>query len=173
MPTTVKEGRPATALIPSESLPTISGGGFVINVVSATSSNTTSITGKFDSSTTASGNIGFVEANTERAFGCVANITAKWTAAKQQEAAATLAPVTVSWCGKNVNCSNLLVQLLIFGLVNGAILALNAIGVTVIYSTVRTINLAHGDVFALTTVLITSSINMIGLNPDWPAGRAG
>ena len=78
--------------------------------------------------------------------------------------------VTTSWCGKNVNCRDLLIQLLIFGLVNGAILALNAIGVTVIYSTVRTINLAHGDVFALTTVLITSTINVIGLNPDWPIG---
>ena len=120
----------------------------------------------------ASGNITFAEANTERAYGCVANVNAKWSAAKQQEAAATLAPVTTAWCGENVNCSNLLIQLLIFGLVNGAILALNAIGVTVIYSTVRTINLAHGDVFALTTVLITSSINMIGLNPDWPMGRA-
>ena len=42
---------------------------------------------------------------------------------------------------------DLFFQLLIFGLVNGAILALNAIGVTVIYSTVRTLNLAHGQVF--------------------------
>ncbi len=65
--------------------------------------------------------------------------------------------------------ADLLLQLLIFGLVNGAILALNAIGVTVIYSTVRTLNLAHGDVFALTTALVTSVINIIGLNLDWPA----
>ena len=163
-------GQTCTALIPSESLPAISGDGFAVTVVSATSSNTVSIIGRFDSSAMASGNITFAEANTERAYGCVANVNAKWSAAKQQEAAATLAPGTTAWCGENVNCSNLLIQLLIFGLVNGAILALNAIGVTVIYSTVRTINLAHGDVFALTTVLITSSINMIGLDPDWPMG---
>ena len=163
-------GQTCTALIPSESLPAISGDGFAVTVVSATSSNTVSIIGRFNSSAMASGNITFAEANTERAYGCVANVNAKWSAAKQQEAAATLAPGTTAWCGENVNCSNLLIQLLIFGLVNGAILALNAIGVTVIYSTVRTINLAHGDVFALTTVLITSSINMIGLDPDWPMG---
>ena len=100
----------------------------------------------------------------------MANVNASWSATKEQESATTLAPVTTAWCGKNVNCRNLLLQLLIFGLVNGAILGLNAIGVTVIYSTVRTINLAHGDVFALTTVLITSTINVIGLNPNWQTG---
>jgi branched-chain amino acid transport system permease protein len=67
-----------------------------------------------------------------------------------------------------VECGGLIVQLLIFGLVNGAILALNAIGVTVIYSTVRTLNLAHGDVFALTSALVTSVINMVGINQKWP-----
>jgi branched-chain amino acid transport system permease protein len=111
-----------------------------------------------------------IQVDTARAYGCAANINAQWTATKQPEAALTTAPVAASWCGKNVDCQGLLLQLLIFGLVNGAILALNAIGVTVIYSTVRTINLAHGDVFALTTVLITSSINIIGLKPDWSLG---
>ncbi|HVN15380.1 MAG TPA: ABC transporter permease, partial [Anaerolineales bacterium] len=77
---------------------------------------------------------------------------------------AQVAPVTSSWCGPNVECNSLIFQLLIFGLINGVILALNAIGVTVIYSTVRTLNLAHGDVFALTTVFVTSTINVIGLN---------
>ena len=159
-----------TALVPPESLPAISDNGFVVKVTSANSTDTTSISAKFDSTTSASGNISFAEANGARAYNCAANVNTSWSATKQQEAATTLAPVTTAWCGKNVNCSNLLIQLLIFGLVNGAILALNAIGVTVIYSTVRTINLAHGDVFALTTVLITSTINVIGLNPDWPMG---
>jgi len=157
-----------TALIPSESLPAISDNEFIVKATSANSTDTTSISGKFDSTTSASGNISFAEANGARAYNCVANVNASWSATKEQESAITLASVTTAWCGKNVNCSNLLIQLLIFGLVNGAILALNAIGVTVIYSTVRTINLAHGDVFALTTVLITSTINVIGLNPDWP-----
>ena len=61
-----------------------------------------------------------------------------------------------------------LVQILIFGLSNGAVLALNAIGVTLIYSTVRTLNLAHGDVFALCTALVTSIINIIGIKQNWP-----
>jgi len=60
------------------------------------------------------------------------------------------------------------IQILIFGLSNGAVLALNAIGVTLIYSTVRTLNLAHGDVFALCTALVTSIINIIGIKQNWP-----
>jgi len=164
------QGQTCTALVPTESLPTISDDGFAIKVISANSADTESLTAHFDSSTTATGTLNFKVVNSARAYGCVANVNAQWTATKLPEVTATAAPVTTSWCGKNVNCLDLLLQLLIFGLVNGSILALNAIGVTIIYSTVRTINLAHGDVFALTTVLITSSINIIGLNPDWPAG---
>src|SRR5512141_183233 len=61
-----------------------------------------------------------------------------------------------------------LIQIMIFGLSNGAVLALNAIGVTIIYSTVRTLNLAHGDVFALTSALVTSVVNAIGITQKWP-----
>ncbi len=61
-----------------------------------------------------------------------------------------------------------LIQILVFGLSNGAVLALNAIGVTIIYGTVRALNLAHGDVFALTTVMVTSTVNMIGIRENWP-----
>jgi branched-chain amino acid transport system permease protein len=64
-----------------------------------------------------------------------------------------------------------LIQLIVFGLSNGSVLALNAIGITIIYSTVRTLNLAHGDVFALTTVLVTSLVNAVGIHPDWPVGQ--
>jgi branched-subunit amino acid ABC-type transport system permease component len=100
---------------------------------------------------------------------CNTSLQAAWSATRGQAAqASAAAPVVSSWCGKNTNCNNLLIQLLIFGLVNGAILALNAIGITVIYSTVRTLNLAHGDVFALTTAFVTSTINMIGLDLNWP-----
>ena len=62
-------------------------------------------------------------------------------------------------------------QIFIFGLSNGAVLALNAIGVTLIYSTVRTLNLAHGDVFALTSALVTSLVNM-AYGPEQLAGNA-
>ncbi len=61
-----------------------------------------------------------------------------------------------------------LLQILIYGLLNGAVLALNAIGVTVVYSTVRTLNLAHGDVFALTTALLTTLLINIGVQATWP-----
>lgn len=47
-------------------------------------------------------------------------------------------------------------------------LALNAIGVTVVYGTVRTLNLAHGDVFALSSVLVTTVITSLGIQPTWP-----
>ncbi|MBK8615911.1 MAG: ABC transporter permease [Anaerolineales bacterium] len=50
-------------------------------------------------------------------------------------------------------------------------LALNAIGVTLIYSTVRTLNLAHGDVFALASVFVTSLVNLIGIQRDWPLSQ--
>ncbi len=128
--------------------------------------------GAFASPDSASGHISFVWQD-RYTSGCVASLQAAWTAAKQVQAAqapVAAAPVTVAWCGKNTNCSDLVIQLLIFGLVNGAILALNAIGVTVIYSTVRILNLAHGDVYALTTAFVTSTINIIGLNLDWPVG---
>ncbi len=151
--------------VPLESYPKVLNGAFAAKL-----SSTLSISGKFDSDTSASGSLSFIEVEAARRQGCSANVSVQWTAAKKQEVQTALTtPLVSSWCGQNVNCRYLIFQLLIFGLVNGAILALNAIGVTVIYSTVRTINLAHGDVFALTTVLITSSINVIGLNLDWPA----
>jgi branched-chain amino acid transport system permease protein len=61
-------------------------------------------------------------------------------------------------CGPTVACSDVVLQLLIIGLTNGSVIALNAIGFTLIYGITRTINLAHGDLFALTTVLVTQLI---------------
>jgi branched-chain amino acid transport system permease protein len=63
------------------------------------------------------------------------------------------------------------VQIIIFGLSNGAVLALNAIGVTLIYGTVRTLNLAHGDVFALSTVAVTSIVNLLAIQANWSPGK--
>ncbi len=61
-----------------------------------------------------------------------------------------------------------LLQILIYGLLNGAVLALNAISVTVVYGTVRTLNLAHGDLFALTTAVLTTVLISIGVQATWP-----
>ena len=101
----------------------------------------------------------------DRQPNCNGDYEVVWSATKQ-------IPQTVQSTDKpNRNSPNLFetfVQILIFGLSNGAVLALNAIGVTLIYSTVRTLNLAHGDVFALCTALVTSIINIIGIKQNWP-----
>ena len=61
-----------------------------------------------------------------------------------------------------------LFQLLVIGLTNGAVIALNAIAVTLIYGAVRIINLAHGDVFGLTTVVVASLVTALGLQLGSP-----
>jgi branched-chain amino acid transport system permease protein len=71
-------------------------------------------------------------------------------------------------CSSHLSCTELFLQLLVFGLTNGAVLALNAIGVTVVYGAIRTLNLAHGDVFALTSVLVITIIKALGMTAAWP-----
>lgn len=71
-------------------------------------------------------------------------------------------------CSADLSCGELILQLLVYGLSNGAVLALNAIAVTVVYGTVRVLNLAHGDIFALASVLVTTLITNLGVQPDWP-----
>jgi branched-chain amino acid transport system permease protein len=95
---------------------------------------------------------------------CNGDYEVDWNAEKHQKQTAQTAQ-------SNPNAPNsfeTFLQILIFGLSNGAVLALNAIGVTLIYGTVRTLNLAHGDVFALTTALVTSIVNLVGIQLDWP-----
>ena len=67
-------------------------------------------------------------------------------------------------CSANASCNEILLQLLTIGLTNGAIIALNAIGFTLIYGITQTINLAHGDLFALTSVLVTTVVTGLGLH---------
>ncbi len=67
-------------------------------------------------------------------------------------------------CSANATCTEILFQLLIIGLSNGAVIALNAIGFTLIYGITQTINLAHGDLFALTSVLVTTVVTYLGLH---------
>ncbi len=57
-----------------------------------------------------------------------------------------------------------LLQLLLIGLTNGAVIALNAIAVTLVYGVVRTLNLAHGDLFGLTTIVVTTLVAALGLS---------
>src|SRR3954471_10471510 len=60
------------------------------------------------------------------------------------------------------------IQLLIYGLTNGAVVALNAIGFSLAYSVARQINLAHGNVFALSTVVVASAATWAGVASDAP-----
>src|SRR5919205_4196382 len=66
-------------------------------------------------------------------------------------------------CGTSGHCGEVILQLLVIGLSNGAVIALNAIGVTLVYGVIRTINFAHGDLFALSSVLVTTLIAGLGL----------
>ena len=102
---------------------------------------------------------------------CTSQFTAVWQAVKRAAVSAAPAPAPVkrgsALCG-NADCFEVFLQLLVFGLSNGAVLALNAISVTVVYGAVRTLNLAHGDVFSLTTVVVTSLLIGLNVQPSWP-----
>src|SRR5919201_77324 len=65
-------------------------------------------------------------------------------------------------------CPQILVQLLIYGLTDGAVVALNAVGFTLAYSVARQINLAHGSVFALTTVVVANLAAFAGITAAAP-----
>lgn len=93
---------------------------------------------------------------------CNASFEVQWTATKQQ-VSTVVAPAQAH----QARPLETLLQILVFGFSNGAVLALNAIGVTIIYSTVRTLNLAHGDVFALASVVVTTFVREIGLQRSW------
>src|ERR1700704_6430037 len=69
-------------------------------------------------------------------------------------------------CGDQ--CASILVQLLIYGLTDGAVVALNAAGFTLAYSVARQINLAHGSVFALSTVVIANLASFVGVTAAAP-----
>ncbi|MFN8471713.1 MAG: ABC transporter permease [Anaerolineae bacterium] len=66
-------------------------------------------------------------------------------------------------------------QIFLIGLSNGAIIAFNAIAITLVYSVVRILNLAQGDIFALSTVAAVTLVRALGLNllVPWPLLVAG
>lgn len=63
----------------------------------------------------------------------------------------------------------LLLQVLIIGLSNGAILALIALGYTMVYGIIELINFAHGDVFMLGAMTALTLIQVLALAPGMPA----
>jgi branched-chain amino acid transport system permease protein len=62
----------------------------------------------------------------------------------------------------------LILQLTVFGLTDGAVVALSAAGFTLAYAVSRQINLAHGSVFALTTVVVATLASVLGVTADSP-----
>jgi branched-chain amino acid transport system permease protein len=147
-------------VIPKEKQPEITGDGFTANLGADMD-----VTAKFDALNSVNGRL-LADVN-YRYTTCNGKFELDWKAAKQieQAQAVTEKPVT------RANPFEIFFQILIFGLSNGAALALNAIGVTLIYSAVRSLNLAHGDVFALATVFVTTSVNLIGIRPNWNASQ--
>ena len=71
-------------------------------------------------------------------------------------------------CGPD--CPALILQLVVYGVTNGAVVALNAVGFTLAYAVARQLNLAHGNVFALTTVAVAYLARLVGVtvaDPLW------
>ncbi len=122
-----------------------------------------SLTASFPTEETASGHLTIRWH--DRQPRCNGDYEVDWTAVKQTKQSTQVTPQENPTAPSPFET---LIQILVFGLSNGAVLALNAIGVTIIYGTVRTLNLAHGDVFALTTALVTSLVNIIGIRENWP-----
>jgi branched-chain amino acid transport system permease protein len=113
---------------------------------------------------------GSLAVNWQGRHNCTIQFDVQWKALKTklaQVAVPTQPKTTSPFCG-NANCAEVMLQLLVFGLSNGAVLALNAISVTVVYGAVRTLNLAHGDVFSLTSALVTSIIIGLNVKASWP-----
>lgn len=119
------------------------------------------LTAVFQSDSTATGHLSGTLSSYRQLY-CNKSFEVDWTATKQ-----VTQPQAASQPTPAHHPLETLIQILVFGLSNGAVLALNAIGVTIIYSTVRILNLAHGDVFALTTVVVTTLVRGLGIQRAW------
>jgi branched-chain amino acid transport system permease protein len=68
---------------------------------------------------------------------------------------------------------NNLLQAIVWGISNGAVFALIALGYTLVYGIIDLINFAHGDVFMLGSFLSLSLLTALGLRSGAQARRAG
>lgn len=59
-----------------------------------------------------------------------------------------------------------LIQQLITGLSNGMIIALIALGYTMVYGIIELINFAHGDLFMLGSFMALTVVGLLGLDPE-------
>ena len=62
--------------------------------------------------------------------------------------------------------ADLLLQYLIIGIANGALIALIALGYTLVYGIVEVINFAHGEVFMMGAFLATSLVGWVGVTSE-------
>lgn len=66
-------------------------------------------------------------------------------------------------CTDASDCAQLLIQVLLIGISNGAVIALIALGYTLVYGIIEFINFAHGDLFMLGTMFALSLVGTFGL----------
>lgn len=65
----------------------------------------------------------------------------------------------------------LLVQMLIIGIATGSLIALIALGYTLVYGIVELINFAHGEVFMMGAMLSATILGLTGVTRDDPAAQ--
>jgi branched-chain amino acid transport system permease protein len=71
-------------------------------------------------------------------------------------------------CNDFSQCSQLLLQVLLIGISNGAVIALIALGYTLVYGIIEFINFAHGDLFMLGTMFSLSMVQLLVLRRTTP-----
>src|SRR4051794_12705537 len=74
-------------------------------------------------------------------------------------------------CNDFSQCSQLLVQVLLIGISNGAVIALVALGYTLVYGIIEFINFAHGDLFMLGTMFSLTLVETLGLRKTTPGSE--
>jgi branched-chain amino acid transport system permease protein len=74
-------------------------------------------------------------------------------------------------CTDTRQCIELLVQVLLIGISNGAVIALIALGYTLVYGIIEFINFAHGDLFMLGTMLALTMVVTFGLRRTTGGGE--
>jgi branched-chain amino acid transport system permease protein len=65
----------------------------------------------------------------------------------------------------------LVLNTLIFGITNGALIALIALGYTLVYGIIEMINFAHGEVFMLGAYVSLTVLTALGASRQWPAAQ--
>src|SRR5579871_2011589 len=66
--------------------------------------------------------------------------------------------------------AEIFLQQLIIGLSNGMIIALIALGYTMVYGIIELINFAHGDLFMLGCFTSLTLVGLLGINPEAASG---